>query len=384
MRILIINRFFGGQQTPTGRMAWDVAKELRRQGHEVAVLVSQSKYAGAQGAVPGEAERFEITFVRELPGGRLAQWGSFWFRSLLALTSRRWDCCIVLTDPPFLPFAAWLTQCFRRADQRVYWWTMDLYPEALVAAGMIREESVANRLLRRFNAVGIRSLHGVISLGERQLKRLQTYRGWNCTPEFAAVVPPWDYRPLAKVNPADNRVLKQIGGPGVKIALYTGNLGEGHLFEPFVEAARWFQNQRRTDWKFVFVVRGSGRNEFETMSAGLSNLEIREYFPETETAALLWSATVHLVSMKPGWEGVIVPSKLYGAFQTEAPVLFIGPLDSDTTKEIETYNRGLSLLHDATGEKIANALDNLAEPKWVQETRLNGAGSSQIARFITD
>ena len=37
MRILLVNRFFGGKQVPTGRMAEDVAEELIRLGHSVTV-----------------------------------------------------------------------------------------------------------------------------------------------------------------------------------------------------------------------------------------------------------------------------------------------------------------------------------------------------------
>jgi hypothetical protein len=383
MRILIINRFFGGEQTPTGRMSRDLALELHRQGHEVAVLVSGSDYAGAAAEKSDDGRIFTIKATRELGRGRLLSWGGFWIHALFAFASRDWDCCLMLTDPPFLPLAAWLTRPFRAARQRIYWWTMDIYPEALVAAGMIRSGGLRDRLLRQLNEAGLRVTSGVVALGPRQLQRLQTYRHWNPSATFAAVVPPWDFRSLPHDEAAVARIREQLGTHGQKVALYTGNLGEGHLFLPLVEGARWLWREGRKDWTFVFAIRGSGRAELEKLTAGLPNVKICDYFPVSETAGLLWSATVHLVTMKPGWEGVIVPSKLYGALSTQAPVLFLGPLNADTANELTKFSRGRSLPPEATGQMVAGTLDELASTADASVSPPTAAGPRQIAEFIT-
>ena len=383
VRILLINRFFGGQQTPTGRMLLDVARELRRQGHEVAVLTTKSEYAGSNAAAQDEDLEIKITYAWELKYGRVLRWASFWLCAAISLASRNWDRCVLLTDPPFLPLAAWLTQIFRTPKQQLYWWTMDIYPEALVAAGFLREKGFFDRLLRSLNELGLSRMNGVVVLGGRQLQRLQTYLRWNPSADFAIVVPPWDLRPIRRVESPANTVLKRLACHGKKVALYSGNLGEGHLFVPFVEAARLLQVQGRTDWLFVFVIRGVGLPKLKAMAADLPNLCILDYLPESETSDLLWSATVHLISMKPGWEGVIVPSKLYGTLQTSAPVLFLGPLDADTAAEIQTAERGISLPPAATGVEVVQSLDKLAEPSWIREPELKADGPLRVADFVT-
>jgi hypothetical protein len=383
VRVLLINRFFGGQQTPTGRMLLDVAQELKRQGHEVEVLVSKSKYAGAQGVADSESREFKMAYVRELGGGRLFHWTGFWLRAAGKLASRRWDSCVLLTDPPFLPFAAWLTRIFRTRRQRIFWWTMDIYPEALVSAGMLQEPGWPCRCLRRLNELGLSQISGVVTLGRRQQQRLQTYRRWNPAADFSTVVAPWDNRPIDRVDVAANRLLNRLALSGKKVALYSGNLGEGHLFLPFVAAARWLHEQGRKDWQLVFVVRGAGRHELAVRAAGLPNVTVLDYLPAAETPDLLWSATVHLISMKPGWEGVIVPSKLYGTVQTNAPALFLGPLDADTAVAIEGAGRGLSLPPTATGEEVVRTLDELATPAWRRNPQSDTTGPGRVAAFIT-
>lgn len=383
MRFLLVNRFFGGELTPTGRMARDVAVELLRLGHEVTVLLSRSDYTAQQGSSALDGREFDLRYVREYGGGRFVRWSCFWIEALSSVSRRYWDRCLLLTDPPFLPFAAWLTRHCRTRRQLVYWWTMDIYPEALVASGRTHERSPINRILRWMNELGLRCLDGVIVLGPRQLQRLETYRKWKTHANFVTVVPPWDLRPIKRVEIAANCVLKRFGAYAKKVALYAGNLGEGHLFEQLVDAAKWFYIHKRTDWLFLFVVQGVGRHKLMSLASDLPNVLVIDYLPVEETADLLWSATVHLITMKPGWEGVIVPSKLYGTLQTRAPILFLGPTDSDTAMELIRTGRGLSLPPTASSEEVRLVLDELAGPGWVRGPVFDAHGPRSVAEFVT-
>jgi len=302
-------------------MLWDVGMVLAKQGHQVTVLSSSGAYARPLEGHENRKEAFQITQVGNLGRGRLLNWTWFWLRAMLRIPTSKWDRCLILTDPPFMLVAARLARFWTRRSRKVYWWTMDLYPEALEASGILGASHPVTRLLRCMNEIGLSAVNGVIVLGPHQLVRLMRYKHWRGDEKFAIVVPPWDPRPIDRVSPSENRVKKRLGLVGQKVALYAGNLGEGHCFQEILEAARWLHEQGRTDWFFVFVVRGSGKALLEARSVPLPNVRIMGYLPESETALLLWSATVHLITMKPGWEGVIVPSKLYSSMQTASPVL---------------------------------------------------------------
>jgi hypothetical protein len=260
---------------------------------------------------------------------------------------------------------------------------MDLYPEALVAAGMISQRNPLWICLRWLNELGLGAMNGVVALGPRQLLRLQTYKRWNASADSSVVVPPWDNRPIRRVSPEENVLIRQFGWQGRKIALYSGNLGEGHLFREFADAARWLYQGRRNDWVFAFVTRGKNRRDLEVMAKDLPNIRVLDYLPDDMTADLLWAATVHLISMKSGWEGVIVPSKLYGALHTAAPILFIGPEDSDTAIEILRLKRGLTLSPNTPGDTVAQALEELAQPSWKQEPFIDEGSPRKVVEFIT-
>lgn len=383
MHFVLVNRYFGGGSVPTGRMLLDVSLQLRREGHSVTVIASTSRYVKLGDPPQKNTDQIDIRWLTEIGHGRLIGWMSFWFRVVFILSATSWDRCVLLTDPPFLPFAARLARIFTGRHRRYYWWTMDLYPEALVAAGMISESSPLWIGLRWLNELGLGAMDGVVALGQRQRQRLQAYRGWNASAGFCVLIPPWDNRPIQRISPEENVLVSQLGLQGRKIALYSGNLGEGHLFQEFADAARWFHQCRRDDWVFAFVIRGAKRTELEFMTKDLPNIRVFDYLPENMSANLLWAATVHLISMKTGWEGVIVPSKLYGALQTAAPVLFVGPEDSDTATEILRLNRGVTLAPNTQGDMVARVLEELAQPSWRQEPFFDEDGPRKVVEFIT-
>src|ERR1035438_7373786 len=176
MRILLVNRYYGGQHVPTGRMLQDLAEELSRRGYEVDVLTSAATYAPTDTPLTGTG----TVIVRRLwTGGssRVLSWLLFWLQISVRIPWTRWERCVVLTDPPFMIAVAWLARTFGQ-PKGFYWWTMDLYPEALVANGLLPSGSWRNRLLAWVNEVGLRSAAGVICLGQRQRQRLAAYKNF--------------------------------------------------------------------------------------------------------------------------------------------------------------------------------------------------------------
>jgi glycosyltransferase involved in cell wall biosynthesis len=380
MKILLVNRYYGDEQTPTGRMLHDLAILLAKRGHEVTVLSSSNRYSGSTTSQDESHPKLRIKNLF-LPGkSRMMNWAFFWLQTALQLPLMKWDCCVLMTDPPFLPLAA-APAGILHPKRRLFWWTMDLYPEAMVAANLISKNGLIHRVLRLVNEIGLRKMTGVIALGQNQKKRLQQYDNWKDITSFSLVVPPWDLRPLIPIERSANPVISRFNWGSKLIALYAGNLGEGHLYHELAEAAKHLHEQGRTDWLLVFACRGKGVAELVKLVADLPNVLLTDYLPPEDSVALLSAASVHLVTMKPGWEGVIVPSKLYGTLQTRAPVLFIGPADSDTALAIKSHSRGTCLPPGSSGESVVKALDELHN--HLLQPMLPDNGPREISDFIT-
>lgn len=343
MKVLIINRFFGGEQIPTGRMALDAARELVRQGHEVTALTSAGQYDGAGSQASGEAG---IRVVRVwTPSGipRAAAWLLFTLQARQRIPHLDWDTCILMTDPPLLP---WLIRHVRKktgSHRNIVAWLMDLYPEALAASGRMNVKCLFYRAFLRSRQRSLMHADLLVCLGETQRKRLgaELLEKVRCE-----VVPPWDRR--EGVVRAQDRKLREMG-------LYAGNLGEAHGYRQILAAAPHLPK----GWSVRFAVRGAKEGALRREAAGLGNVQVTGYASEAETPELLASARVHLITMSPGWEGVVVPSKLYGCVRTGRPVLFLGPERADTAIEIRKHKWGETLPADAKGEDVARAIERL-------------------------
>jgi len=385
MRILIVNRHFGDEHVPTGRMAADVAGAFMAAGHEVTVMAARSSYSITAGSGESSNGAKLIHLYTMGEKRRLVTWFLFLLQAWARVPFTKWDRCIFLTDPPFLAAISILMRPFARSTRRdIFWWTMDLYPEILVGSGRMKERSWFYSAMRRLNCEIIRRMGGVIVLGECQRKRMMKYQSWR--DENHIVVPPWDNRLIARVKPDHNRFLEKYNLRKKKVALYAGNLGEGHTFASLVDAARELNKRRRDDWAIVFVIRGSKKEQLAEAARGLSSIMVLDYQPVELTSDLLWAADVHLITMKAGAQGLVVPSKLYGVLQTDAPVLFIGPPDADTAQEINHYCAGESLGENPSGEEVLTAMDRLQKRFFEGNcTKLTptDSGSGRIVEFVT-
>lgn len=414
MKILIVNRFFGGAQIPTGRMAEDVALKLVEAGHEVVALASTGTYAGAEKrARDQETKRrkdqktteqtLEIGSQKAETGNgtlrvetvRVAKWmpralAWLWFtlQARKRIPQMEWDVCVLMTDPPLLPLLAARLKDQktkgRKDFRRVAIWLMDLYPEALAASGRITKSNPLYRWYFNKRQKALASADLLICLGQTQKKRLETKRRKDEKSESGqhtvngieqtriAVVPPWDDR--GNIDLATEKSLQNL-------ALYAGNLGEAHCFEEILAAAPYLP----ADWTIRFAARGAKLASLKGAASELkrpkdeetkrlgARVEVTGYASEEETPKLLASARVHLITMSPGWEGIVVPSKLYGCIRTGRPVLFIGPDNADTAHEIRANDWGMVLPPGASGEEVAAAMLDLAKKPTSSAQVLNGA-----------
>jgi glycosyltransferase involved in cell wall biosynthesis len=72
---------------------------------------------------------------------------------------------------------------------------------------------------------------------------------------------------------------------------------------------------------------GCGRDE--VAANGLRKVFFLPHHPREQVRFSLTLADVHLVSLKPELEGLILPSKAYGVFAAGRPVIFMGAADGE-------------------------------------------------------
>src|SRR5204863_141914 len=128
-----------------------------------------------------------------------------------------------------------------------------------------------------------------------------------------------------------------------------GNLGRAHDVDTILAAVRMLP-----DVRFVFT--GGGAKLDAVRGAGATKIEVRPYAPREQLSESLSSVDVHLVSLLPRLEGLIVPSKFYGVLAVARPVIFIGARDGELARIIEEHRCGIVV---ETADELARAIRTL-------------------------
>ena len=74
----------------------------------------------------------------------------------------------------------------------------------------------------------------------------------------------------------------------------------------------------------VFVGDGARKAEFEASAQGCKAIRFLPYRPPDQVPHVLAAGDIHLITIRRGLEGVVVPSKLYPILAAGRPVLILG------------------------------------------------------------
>ena len=383
MRVLLLNQFYPPDPAPTGWYLHGLAQELVRRGHDVKVLCSHGAYDG-NAAFPAR-EMIDGVKVRRLSAsafgrrgfaGKMADYTSFYLSVAGALIMDRFqpDLVLSLTSPPYLGLLA-KAAAFRAGGRHAHW-IMDVYPDVMAAHGMARDRGIWFRCLQVLTRFQFLGAHTVLALGPVMGERLAEYVNHT---DGATVhsIPLWSDPDLEGGDALEVDFLRANRGWGREetVFLYSGNMGLGHRFGEFLEAAAWLG---RSGPRWVFSGGGKRRKDVEDFARvhPEARIEFSTYVPQDQLRAHLRAADVHLASLDTAWQGLMVPSKLQASFAAGRPVLFVGGRRSETAAWIEESGGGWVVeRNDLCG--LLQAIQQATDP---EERHRRGAAAFEFAQ----
>lgn len=351
MRLTIVNQFYAPDLSPTAQLAASLAEHRARLGDDVTVVAGTGAYGGGRPAAPQPVSSnprvrraWTPSFGRATVLRRLADYLVFFAQAkwtLLNLPAQ--DVIVLMTTPPYVALTGLAHKLLHRRT-RLILWSMDCYPETLVAAGALRERGLPARLLSALTAVLFRWLDDVVTLDAAMEARLRSSYARDGAPRFA-VLPNWE--PAARFPPADRGVVwggfERLGLRGKSVIVYPGNAGAGHRFDTVLEACRRLGD----DYAFVFVGGGSAWEALHAarLSGGIANLHLEPYVPAESVPGVLAGAQAALITLRDEMLGVMSPSKLHAALAMGVPIVYVGPAGGNVHEAIERFGCGVSLRH---------------------------------------
>jgi len=366
VRILLLNLYYPPDTSATAKMAETVVKVLAAE-NQVTILCGRPSY--------DPVARRAWRLYRTEPSGqiRVVRVGSTDFprmemkrRVLNYLTytvlvipralCTPCDAVLAMTDPPFAGIIGALLAMLKR---KPYFYNIrDLYPDMAVG-GSIVEPGLLARVWERLHRWALCRTTTVIVLGEDMRNRIL---GKGVRAERIEIVR--DGAELVRAGSAepDPDVIRAIRGDLRFVLLHAGNLGFYGAWSSVVAAAR----QLREDGiGLVFVGEGAQRKEIEGLAAGAANIRFLPFFPAGKVSSVLAAADAHLITVKRGLEGVVVPSKMYGILAAGKPIVAVAPRETDAVALGERLGFGVGADPDRP-EEIASVVRDLAsEPERI-------------------
>ncbi len=332
-RVLLVNQAFYPDHVATAQYLTDLARELTRMGCQVTAVAGSRAYDNPSRRFPVR-EEWEGVRIRRIwtPGlGKGAKWkrlvdfGTFWISAIWTLAwLPRHDVTISLTSPPLISTLATLFSVLKGGQSLP--WIMDLNPDEAVAAGWLRQGSLAERFMSAAQNWSFGRAAGIVVLDRFMADRVAAK---GVPAEKIHTIPPWSQGQAQTHDAAGREAFRRTHGLQDKfVIMYAGNHSPCHPLDTVLDAAD--QLRSREDIHFLFV---GGGSEFAKVQAfakekALTSITCLPYQPREQLSASLSSADLHLVVMGDAFLGMVHPCKIYNIAALGVPFLFVGPTPS--------------------------------------------------------
>ncbi|MEJ7769195.1 MAG: hypothetical protein WKF70_13100 [Chitinophagaceae bacterium] len=317
-KLIFVNKFGPLSNAVTGKNAKELADFLVNDNIEVTFVCMKADYKVSSNSSDNSGNAYTIKELRNYYSGnspviRLLVSLVDGFRLWLTSVTRKSDAVIVMTDPPLLFF--WF-QLFRSFSKRkLYYWTMDLYPEAFVAGKFIKAGNLFYKFLHKI--VYSKAPDFAIILGNKQLEFLED----KFNSSLPNVIIPCGVIETNGVRDCngikDNKSMITFG--------YGGNVGEAHDAEFLVSFINQLDPEKH---EILLSLYGSKANYVKQLAQGKKNVIFKEFLSYPDISCI----DINIATLLSDWDHICVPSKAVTAICCGSALLL------NTTREADAWN----------------------------------------------
>ncbi len=361
----------------------DVTRHLAESGYDVEVICGSDQYVHVD---VDDEEDPVVSGVRirrtpKIVGGKdikqkklLRQLWFYLAAFPLLLVRRRPDVFVAQTNPPLVVVLVRIAALIHRRPYVLI--SMDLYPEVLFSNRSISRTSLLGRTLIAVFDWAYKGADQVVALGPTMQSRLEDK---GVSRNRIQVISNWATGDLGIVRGDANRLRNEWGLRGCKVLLYSGNLGIAHDLETPIRAYK-LARESCPELRLLFVGQGSRKEEAQRIAHELDvadHVAFRPLVPLKEMPHSIGIADLALVTLRPGFEGLVVPSKLLGYMGRGVPTVYVGP-PSDAQTILEESGGGVAFANGEDGRLAEFLVRAVNDP-----ARLERMSSSSV-RFYRD
>jgi colanic acid biosynthesis glycosyl transferase WcaI len=381
MKVLLLNLYYPPDTSATAKMAAAFIEPLALK-HEVTVLCGRPSYD------PTERRAWRLWQSERLNHVRVIRVGStdyprtqmarriFNYLSYVMLSVPRallisCDVVLTMTDPPFEGIVGAFVAMLKRKP--FVYNIRDMYPDMAVSGSIVKPGLMA-RAWEKLHRWALRRATRVIVLGEDMKARIAAK---GVPPEHIEIVRDGIDSPASpNTSNFDPEVIRSIRGDSRFVLLHAGNLGFYGAWETLLAAAHELQPDGVC---LVFVGDGAQRSRLQELAGNASNVRFLPFFPSSKISSVLAAADAHVITIKRGLEGVVVPSKMYGILAAGRPIIAVAPRETDAATLGAREGFGCAADPDKVDEVVAVVRQLIAVPERV--AAMGAAARSAAPRY---
>lgn len=329
---MLLNLYYPPDTSATAKMANTVVDAIAVK-HDVTVLCGRPSYEPTERRAWHMYQTEEAGRVRVIRVGstdypraqmkkRVFNYLSYVLLAVPRALALRCDVILAMTDPPFEGIVGAFVAMLK--NKPYIYNIRDMYPDMAVGGSIVNPGLLA-RVWEKLHRWALRRATRVIVLGEDMRNRILAK---GVDPARVVIV-----RDGAEISAQegthpklDDSVIRAIRGEFRFVLLHAGNLGFYGAWDTLVEGARRLVAD---GVGLVFVGDGAQREKLMSASSGIPNVRFLRFFPASKIPSVLAAADAHIITVKRGLEGVVVPSKMYGILAAGKPIVAVAPAGCD-------------------------------------------------------
>jgi colanic acid biosynthesis glycosyl transferase WcaI len=340
MRILLLNLYFPPDTSATAKSADAIVRALA-QSHEVTVICGRPSYDPTERrpwklwqteVLPTTNSNAAFTVIRvgstDYPRmqmkRRILNYLTYSKLASLRALFIPCDAVFAMTDPPYIGITAAIVAAIKRKP--FIYDIQDLYPDMAVAGSIVRP-GLMTRAWERLHRWALRRAAHIIVLGDDMRARIAAKgvdpRKISIVRSGADIAPPGSPAP-----PLNSEIIRAIRGNFRFVLLHAGNLGFYGAWDTLMAAARQLQSE---NIGIVFVGDGAELPRLKSLASGVTNIRFLPFFPSRDIPSVLAAPDAHIVTVKSGLQGVVVPSKMFGILAAGKAILAVAARETDVS-----------------------------------------------------
>ncbi len=331
MRILLLNLYYPPDTSATAKMAETVATALAAK-HDVTILSGRPSYDPTerrpwhfyQSEKSGNIRVIRVgstDYPRLQMKKRVFNYLSYVFLAVPRALLLPCDVILAMTDPPFEGIVGAFLAVLK--NKPYVYNIRDLYPDMAVAGSIVQRGLLA-RIWEKLHRSALKRATKVVVLGDDMRNRILRK---GVDPIRVVVVRDGaEIPPIGSQVDLDAAVVDAIRQQFKFVLLHAGNLGFYGAWDTLLVGAR---SLAADGVGLVFVGDGAQKEKLKNTSAGIPNVRFLPFFPAGKISSVLAAADAHVITIKRGLEGVVVPSKMFGILAAGKPIVAVAPEECD-------------------------------------------------------